>query len=96
MSSVAVLRAVLVDLRAREHARDFGHAFLFAEARDGARGDAAVVVLLDHEVRVGEGGDGRQVRDAEHLMMARDVGDGAADLFSATAPPTPASTSSNT
>ena len=57
-----------------------GDALLRAEAGDVALGDLALVALGDHEVRVGEGGDGGQVGDAEDLVVAGHVGDGAADL----------------
>ena len=39
----------------------------------------ASLALLDHEMRVGERRDRREVRDAQHLPVTRDVGDRAAD-----------------
>ena len=69
------------DLRAGDHAGDFGDPFLVADAEHARVGALAVAALFDDEVGVGEGGDLREVRDAEDLAMACDVGDGVADLL---------------
>src|SRR6185295_13722438 len=77
----------IADCLAAEHPRDFVDAAGLVEAADRRPRPSAIHTLVDCEVRIGVGGDLRQVRDAEDLergaertqLAADDVGDAAAD-----------------
>ena len=66
------MRGARIGIRARKHARDLGHARITFDRRD-LRGRPSVIEgARDDEVAVSEGRDLRQVRDDEHLVIARE------------------------
>src|SRR5438874_1393207 len=69
---LGVLQRCVRDLRAGEHARDLFGAFLGVEPPDAGARAALRFPFLDGVVLVGEGSDLRQMRDAEHLLGARE------------------------
>ena len=66
---------------AGDHAGDFFGAFLRGEEADGGLGAALLLLLLDEKVLIGEGGDLREVGDAEDLLDAREGFELLADGF---------------
>ena len=65
-----MLQAGFGDLGAGEHAGDFVGAGALVEEADLGFGAAVGLALVDEKVLVGEGGDLRQVSDAENLLAA--------------------------
>ncbi len=81
-------------LDAAEHARQLLHACLAGEPGDAGARVATVGELADAQVLVALGGDLRQMRDAQYLASLPSARS-SPPTISATAPPMPASTSSN-
>src|SRR5580692_2086907 len=65
-----VLKASVSHLRAAQHARHFVIAGAVVEGADLCLGAALRLALLHYKMLIGEGGDLRQMRDAQHLLAA--------------------------
>ena len=65
-----VLEAGVGDFGAGEHAGDFVGAGAVVEDADAGGGAAVLLALFDGQMLIGEGGDLRQVGDAEDLLGA--------------------------
>ena len=76
-----MLEAGFGDLCAGDHAGDFVGAGAVVEKADFGFGAAVGLALVDEEVLVGEGGDLRQVGDAENLLAAAEGFEFLADSF---------------
>ena len=67
-----VLQGGVRHLRAAQHTGDFVAAFFVRKMPDAGSRATALSMLFDQIVLVGEGGDLREMSNAEHLLAARE------------------------